>query len=502
MICPKCGTPNRSSAKFCDECGYELPSVAPIAREIFDEEEEQTCTPKSAPTADLSGVDEEAYPTLKEPALESQVPEIVKAPSLEASPTQAISDPEIDVQATEILPDVDAQKTEVISPVDADVTSVMTTVAGAQSPDYSHEIQSTAVMGEVDVMNNGKTAVMNPVNAPGDSQKNYSSSATDKKKNANPSVKRNILIALATVVVIAAALGITYMLQLWGGKIVPDVMGVSQEEAIAEVHAAGFVVSTEEIASDEVAGIVIGMEPGANTRAGEGTEVKLQISVRRVIPSIVGMNIDEVKALMEKNGFTNVEYVTEKSDETKDSVIKVLPEEGTRCKANAKITITTAIPYTVPDVEGMSQDEAISALEEAGYNAVVETQINENVAEGSAISTSPAKDSELKSGSNVTLYVAKHRSTELEALTRDFFSGSEYFTISGTPYQLVELVGVQWTSGGNVAYTITARKIDLASLLLGNQNEAETIQGSIAWDDNDNISTTDPSISQGINIVG
>ena len=56
MICPNCHTPNRNSAKFCDECGYELPSIMPTASvrdampaaSAYDELE-------SASTIDLDG---------------------------------------------------------------------------------------------------------------------------------------------------------------------------------------------------------------------------------------------------------------------------------------------------------------------------------------------------------------------------------------------------------------------------------------------------------------
>ena len=55
MLCPNCHTNNRSNAKFCDECGCELPTVAPIAREMFGESE--TTRLDDGRTVDLQGID-------------------------------------------------------------------------------------------------------------------------------------------------------------------------------------------------------------------------------------------------------------------------------------------------------------------------------------------------------------------------------------------------------------------------------------------------------------
>ena len=220
-------------------------------------------------------------------------------------------------------------------------------------------------------------------------------------------------------------------------------MGLTEAEAKAKVEAAGFSVETENISSDDVEGIVIGMNPSGGARTNEGAKVKLQISIKRVIPDIIGLAQVDAKEVMDKNGFTNVEYMKVKSDNTENSVVSVTPDVNTRTRADAKITVNVAEPYTVPDVSNLTQEEAKSRLEAAGFKATFETQYNETIAEGTAISSEPVKDSVAKSGSTVKVYIAEKRSTRLLQLAREFFSATSFFNINGTAYELVSVNGLQ-----------------------------------------------------------
>ena len=322
-----------------------------------------------------------------------------------------------------------------------------------------------------------------------------------KRKNLDPRLKKNILIAIGTILVVGAILAITYACQLWGGKVVPDVMGLSEDEAREKILSSGFDVETENIASDDIEGIVIKQNPDRGGRAREGSKIMLSISIKRVIPELVGLDKKSAEDLMKKNGFTNFDFVTVKSDEEKDTVVGVTPDVGTRSKADAKVTIQLAEPYTVPNVEGLNQDEAKLAIENAGFKCTIKTQYNEQVSEGTVLSTDPAKDSALKSGSTVTIIVAEKKSTKLEALVRSFFSETNKFTINGKKYELGGVQGVQYTSGNTVAFTITARQFDTATWFGQSETrylEYETIQGSISFDDNGNIVATSPTMKQGV----
>ena len=470
MICPKCQTPNRANAKFCDNCGYELPSIAPVAHEIFDEEP-KSCKPKMAPTADLNGIDNYNDSSFAEE--KSDITEELPTSqdkSEEDYPTEVIESPDDDV--TEVI-DMQGCGENSPSSDDPDITKVMKSIEGSEK------------------------------NNANNSQRVYSAQEekATKRKNLDPRLKKNILIAIGTILVVGAILAITYACQLWGGKVVPDVMGLSENEAREKILSSGFDVETENIASDDIEGIVIKQNPDRGGRAREGSKIMLSISIKRVIPELVGLDKKSAEDLMKKNGFTNFDFVTVKSDEEKDTIVGVTPDVGTRSKADAKVTIQLAEPYTVPNVEGLNQAEAKLAIENAGFKCAIKTQYNEQVSEGTVLSTDPAKDSALKSGSTVTIIVAEKKSTKLEALVRSFFSETNKFTINGKKYELGGVQGVQYTSGNTVAFTITARQFDTATWFGQSETrylEYETIQGSISFDDNGNIVATSPTMKQGV----
>ena len=467
MICPKCGTPNRASAKFCDECGYELPSVAPIANEMFDDDAHTaTCKPKAAPTADLAGVDKTNDSSFEEK-------KDTKADDLTSTNDDSESLEE-------------AKTTE--SATKEDTTKKAETTSQEPVLNQGDQTDITAKMPAVDG------------SAYSTDQKTYSVKNIAEKKREASKPARNVVIAVAIIAVMAAILGGTYAAQIWGGKVVPDVSNLTEADAKAQLKAAGFQIDTEQIASDEAEGIVISMEPSAGTRVSEGSKVTLDISMRRVVPNVVGMGIDDAKQVMQKSGFNNVEYTTQKSDDTENVILSVSPEVDTPITADAKITMTVSESYRVPDVSGLGKDEAVAKITEAGFAAKTVTVSDESKTEGTVLSTSPEKDSVAKSGSEVTVSVCQHRSTQLEQLTREFFAATYHFVIGGKNYEIGKLTAVEWTSGGTVAYTITARQYQTTNWLDGETEtrylDYETIQGTLAFDDNNNVYAGNPAIQQ------
>ena len=451
MICPKCGTPNRASAKFCDECGYELPSVAPVANEMFDDEQHlETCKPKAAPTADLAGVDKTNDSSFEEKE------------ETQEKPSDKPEETELDKAKTKPQETVFVKEDSA-----ADITAKM--------PPVEESVYST-------------------------DQKTYSVKNINETKKEATKASKNVIIAFAIIAIMAAILGGSYYAQIWGGKVVPDVSSLTEAEAKAQLESAGFQVETEQIASDEVEGIVIAIEPEAGSRVAEGSKVILDISMRRVVPNIVGMNVEDAKQVMQKSGFTNVEYIMQKSDETDNTILAISPEVDTPITANASIKVTVSEAYRVPDVSGLAKDEAVSKITDAGFKAKTVDVVDESKTEGTVISTSPEIDAVTKSGSEVTLSICVHRSTLLEQATRDFFSATYHFIIGGKNYEIGKVTAVQWTSGGTVAYTITARQYQTTNWIDGETEtrylDYETIQGTLAFDDNNNVYAGNPAIQQ------
>ena len=293
-----------------------------------------------------------------------------------------------------------------------------------------------------------------------------------KKKNGK---KNAIVIILAVLLALAAgAAGITYYLELWGGKMLPDVVGRTQADATYLLEEKGFSVRATQVKSDETEGVVLLMDPSAGARQEEGTEVVIHVSAARLVPSVVGMQRDEAAALFEQEGFDNIEFVTQKSDEHAGTVLAVSPEPETKGKAATPITITVSVPFTVPDVVGMKWDEAKAALEAEGYVADAAYVYDDSVPAGTVLGTTPETDAKADSGSTVTVSVALSRGAELEQAALSYLGGlrdsGSTVTVGGTAYLVESVDAVKYEGGETTSFTITGKAV--TSL------DGETVYGS------------------------
>lgn len=316
-----------------------------------------------------------------------------------------------------------------------------------------------------------------------------------------PRAKGPIIAAacIALAVVLAAVAGGTYMSELWGGKTIPEVVGLSQPEAVDALAAKGFAPQAVEVKSDDPQGTVLSSDPEQGHRAEEGSTVTLSVAVPRIVPAIVGATSEEAAQALEAEGFTAVTYTEEKSNEAAGTVLAVSPEAGTEAKSGDAITVTVAVPYIVPDVEGMSEADAKAALQAEGYEVTSEWYTTEDIEEGTAVSTDPAAGSELNSGSEVTLYVAHSRGTELVDLTREILPGANLTNDEGS-FKVENIKSCTYRGDGEVLYTVEARQYEVVTMPFGLGQETvfakklTTIEGGIVWNDDNEVSYASPSI--------
>lgn len=306
------------------------------------------------------------------------------------------------------------------------------------------------------------------------------------------------LIALIVVGGVAAA-G-TYMAEMWGGKTVPSVVGLPQAEAEAALADKGFAAAVTQEKSDEAPGTVLAAAPDGG-RAEEGSTVELTVAVARTVPAVAGLTQQEAVDLLAAEGLSSVEVTEEKSNEATGTVLAVAPEAGTALLSTDPVTLTVAVPFTVPDVAGSSRDDAVAALEAEGYEADVQRYYTEDAEEGTAVSTDPEAGTELNSGSTVTLYIAKSRAAELRELTIGVLPGATLTTEEGT-YLVKEVKSTSYKGDGEVSYTVVAVKSEVVKFPFGlgektyyDDKNPVTLEGGLVWNDNDKISYANPEIT-------
>ncbi|WP_134324168.1 Stk1 family PASTA domain-containing Ser/Thr kinase [Cumulibacter soli] len=159
---------------------------------------------------------------------------------------------------------------------------------------------------------------------------------------------------------------------------VPDVVGKSQEEATQLLEAEGLSVNPIEQDGKQPAGTVVSTSPEAGASAPESSTVTIFVSNGMVeVPAVVGMaQADAEKAL--KDAGLQVSAQTQDSKEAAGTVIAADQESGTKVDQSTTVTITVSTGNVeVPDVRGMSQDEAVAALNEAGFENVAANPASE-----------------------------------------------------------------------------------------------------------------------------
>lgn len=450
MICPYCHRANRDSARFCDGCGYELPTVAPIAREIFGPDDELA----SADTVDME------------------------------ENTARLGGAGVPFSGLDQINDSSYSPRTSASARSDDTQTFMAPVAAQEGYRY-------IAQGVDETPYSWAGHAFSSETPPGSSEP---------PKKGRHGLRAALIIALCVVALAIAAAGLTYYLELWGGRVVEDVAGMEATAATVALTDQGFLVERQLVKSDEVEGIVLSTDPAGGSRIPEGSTVVVSVSVPRIIPNVVGLSLEAARSAFAEEEFANVEYTEKKSDEAESTVLSVSPEPGTRSKADAKIMLEVAVPYRVPAVAGLSPEEAAAVLQVEGYASKVAYVYDENVEEGRVIGTDPAADSPLPSGSEVTLNVAKHRSSELVALTRAWLKDSPRLSIGGVDYELSEVSAVSYAGNNACSYTVVARPFEThswfgvdAETRYGNY---ERISGTMTWDDSDQIQSTDPVLKR------
>ena len=193
----------------------------------------------------------------------------------------------------------------------------------------------------------------------------------------------------------------------------PDLSGAAAD-APDLLAAANLTGSSSDAFSDSVpAGDVISQDPAAGTSVDVGSSVSYVVSQgveQTSVPDLSGAAADAPDLLAAAN------LTGSSSDAFSDSVpagdvISQDPAAGTSVDVGSSVSYVVsqgvAPDVTVPPVRGLPEAEAATVIEDAGLTIGERVeQSHENVAAGAAIKTDPASDSDVPTGSAVTLYVS------------------------------------------------------------------------------------------------
>ena len=191
---------------------------------------------------------------------------------------------------------------------------------------------------------------------------------------------------------------------------IPDVAGLTEEEARKRLENAGFQVTVQQPFSKTVPrGQAIGTEPAAGTQFSTGQPVTLLISrgVNTVtIPDVVGLDDQAALAELSNAGLSGA-LVQRESTEAQGQVLSQSPAAGQRVQRGSQVTIFASTgAITVPAVVGQTRKAAVTALKRAGFAvAVTEEETTDPAEIGVVISEFPPAGSRGQRGDTVTITV-------------------------------------------------------------------------------------------------
>jgi serine/threonine-protein kinase len=231
-----------------------------------------------------------------------------------------------------------------------------------------------------------------------------------------PQNKRAAIYIVVTLLILAAFGLVAW---LFAGNLlgndepvdVPNVVGKPLDEARTILEEAGLEVATEPKNSKKPEDQVLEQDPEAGEEAVTGDTVTLTISAgiaQTTVPDLVGLSQEEAEAAL-KDARLKLGDVTEVAAEGVEpgEVIRQFPGADKQADVGSTVDIDVAASATVPDVVGMSEEEATSVLEDAGYSVSVSSEPSDTVEEGIVIAQDPDGGAEYESGQTVTILVSE-----------------------------------------------------------------------------------------------
>ncbi|MFE1518422.1 Stk1 family PASTA domain-containing Ser/Thr kinase [[Kitasatospora] papulosa] len=228
--------------------------------------------------------------------------------------------------------------------------------------------------------------------------------------------RRGVLTAVVTVLlVLGAGAGVWYINSGQFNR-VPALLGKTQSAAEERLADEGLdLKGVERAYSDTVRrGTVISSDPGSGERIRGNDAVKLVISrgpETVKVPDVEGLALADARRELKKWGLAPGMATREFSEEIdRGKVIRTDPRAGTERHTDSAVALVVSkgSPVDVPDVTGLSVDDATAALDEAGLKAeVLPERVNSAEAQGEIARQTPGSGAEAAEGDTVELTVSK-----------------------------------------------------------------------------------------------
>jgi serine/threonine-protein kinase len=207
--------------------------------------------------------------------------------------------------------------------------------------------------------------------------------------------------------------------------IVPNVVGKSRDEAVADLVNAKLKANVVPVNSLEPVDQVLAQAPKAGTELIVDSTVRINISKgpRPVtVPNVVGSAFESAESALQGVGFAVAREDVD-DDAAAGIVVGQSPAAGTQQGKGSTVTLQVSRgPATsqIPDVESLTEADAIAQLQESGFEPqVVEEIVDDESLDGRVLSQDPEGGTEAEQGTTVVIVVGRFEPPSTVPTTTD-----------------------------------------------------------------------------------
>lgn len=235
------------------------------------------------------------------------------------------------------------------------------------------------------------------------------------------------VLGIALLVVAVVGLGVWGVVRFIAVPTVevPDVTGDYLKDAEAKLEAAGlsWTLGVEEYNDEVPQTHVIRTDPESGSLVKKNRQIKLDLSLGpevKQVPDVRNRPVEEAKALLESARF-KVEITERSGSAPEGQVVDQLPAPLTSLKAGSTVNLVVSTgPNAVPEVVGLSLEEAQQALKDAGLTVgKVVYQEDSEFPAGTVIASDPAEGDPVDAGAKVNLTVSQGQAADAVEFTKE-----------------------------------------------------------------------------------
>jgi len=224
--------------------------------------------------------------------------------------------------------------------------------------------------------------------------------------------RRVVLLGLVALVVAASAAAF-FIFVLAAATRVPDVIGEKRAAAVGAVRDEGLRPEVHFVWSDrQASGAVARQAPRAGTKVEDGVKVDLWVSrgpLHIPAPDLEGLAASVARGRLESESLNGKSRKAASETAPKGQIFKQKPAAGATVARGDTVTfwVSSGAPkITVPDVVGLSQFDASTILEDAGFTVNTDLVIGFGEIPGDVVAQDPVAGMRARAGDEVVIEVA------------------------------------------------------------------------------------------------